>query len=104
MPTGCRRVCAVASTGGDEAAEMASGCHLIRAGENPACIDGAGSTNDEDTSGGYEGHLTNPIRHQNRTMNPQKMRPDPMNCPKTTTRPLTLPGQNQARRVLGSKK
>ena len=38
------RVCAVAIPDGDGVAEMASGCLLVRAGGNPACIDGERST------------------------------------------------------------
>jgi hypothetical protein len=91
MPTGYHRVCAVASPGGDEAVEMASDCHLVRGAGNSACIDGAESTND-DTSGGRESHLTNPIRCRHQTTNPQRMSPGPMNCPKTATQPLALPG------------
>ena len=89
-PTGYHRICAVASPEGEEAVEMPSDCHPIRDGGNPTRIDEAGSTND-DTSAGRENHLMHPIRYRNRTKNPQRMSPRPMNCPKTTTRPLTLP-------------
>ena len=41
---------------------MASNCHLVRNKENPACIDTAGSMND-DTSGGHENHQIHLIRH-----------------------------------------
>jgi len=91
MPTGYHRVCAVPSPGGDEAVEMESDCHLVCDQGNLACIDAAGSTND-DTTAGSESHLTSPIRYQNRTKNPLRMSLRPMNCPKTTTRLLTLPG------------
>jgi len=76
--TGCHRVCDVASPDGDEAVETASGCHFVRDEGNPACIDAAGSTND-DTSAGRESHLTHPIRYWNRTKNPQRMSPRLMN-------------------------
>jgi len=91
MATGYHRVCRVASPDGGGAVEMASDCHLVRGGGNPACIDGAGSTND-DASGGRGSHLTNPIRYRNRTKKCQRTSPCPMNCPKTRARPLTLRG------------
>ena len=40
---------------------MASNYHLVRGAGNPACINGAESTSD-DTTGGRERHLTDPIR------------------------------------------
>jgi len=90
MRTGCHRVCAVTSPDGDEAMEMASDCHLVRDEGNPTCIDGVGSTND-DTSTGHESYLTHPTHCRNWTKNPQRMSLRPMNCPKMTTWPLTLP-------------
>jgi hypothetical protein len=38
------RVSAVAIPDGDRTVEMVSGCRLVRAGGNPACIDGEGPT------------------------------------------------------------
>jgi hypothetical protein len=51
-------------------------------GGNPACIDRAGSTNNDTISGG-ESYLTNPICCQNRTKIHRRVSPCPMNCPKT---------------------
>ena len=72
MPTGCHRVSAVASPDGDGAVEMASDSHLVRDGGDPACINAAGSTND-DTSADRESHLTHPIRYRDRTKNPHRV-------------------------------
>jgi len=88
MRTSCHRVCGLASPGGEEAVEMASDRQLVRDEGNLACIDAAGSAND-DTTAGRESHLTHPFRYRDRRKNPQRMSP-PMNYPETTTRPLTL--------------
>jgi len=89
MRTGYHRVCGMVSPDGDGAVEMASDCYLVRGGGNPACIDGAGLTND-DRSGGRESHLTNRIYYGNRMKKCLRMSPCPMDCRRTRARLLTL--------------
>ena len=88
MRTGYHRVCGGASPDGDGAVEMASSCHLVRGGGNPACIDDGRydwrsreSSDESESLSESDGKVLE---------DEYSMNPCPMNCRKTTARPLTL--------------